>query len=232
MSCSSAVHVLRLVRLCPPHDFSHAPPPPVSFSRLRITNTTFRATDYTNIVERGVTRPFHHFTMRKLVLGILALISVQFAFVTYTMVLQSPTELTGATPPTQVVPRKVRFAPIDHFTGSSELKPLPEVAVPRMQTAHPHLRRVGEHITPERTARLERSSVSIEPRPAFARTPSTAAASTEFENVVISYNRNPKLPDCATPSPSKTKKRSYLAKASPVIKKPWEWIKTVASKLN
>jgi hypothetical protein len=179
--------------------------------------------------------------MRKLVLGIIALISVQFAFVTYMMVLQSPMELTDATPPTQQVRHNPYLARIEHFTSSNEVVPGPEVALPATEPQLTHIYRVAEQIVPERSARRYHRLVSHVSKPAFP-APSRFAAPVEFENVVISYTRNSKPFDCPnheTPITNtleapkvKLKKRSYLAKASPVIKKPWEWIKTVASKLN
>jgi hypothetical protein len=54
----------------------------------------------------------------------------------------------------------------------------------------------------------------------------------DFETVVIRYNRNPNASNCDTPDIPKVKKRSYLAKAAPVIKKPWGWLKALGSKLN
>ena len=67
------------------------------------------------------------------------------------------------------------------------------------------------------------------------------AAPGDFETVVISYNRPaviqasydpaPVISDCEKPVAPRTKKRSYFAKAAPVVKKPWEVMKSIASKL-
>jgi hypothetical protein len=179
--------------------------------------------------------------MRKLVLGIIALISVQFAFVTYMMVLQSPTELTDGAAPTQPVPRIPRLTPIYHTTSPETAVPTTEIAALQVEPV-PFLRTANEHTALERSARRERLPVRHASKPAFSLASSKPTGPVEFESVVISYNRNVRTSDCdlhETPKASpretlvaKTRKRSYLAKASPVIKKPWEWIKTVASKLN
>jgi hypothetical protein len=179
--------------------------------------------------------------MRKLVLGIIALISVQFAFVTYMMVLQSPMQLTDGTAPTQPVRRNPYLARIEHFTTSNEVVPQPDVEAPAAEPRHAYTLRVAEPVVPERAAKRYHRLVNHVSKPAFA-IPPRSAAPVEFESVVISYHRPSKPFDCPTRDTPKTftpetpiakaKKRSYLAKASPVIKKPWEWIKTVASKLN
>ncbi len=179
--------------------------------------------------------------MRKLVLGIIALISVQFAFVTYMMVLQSPMDLTDETAPMRQIRRNPYLARIEHFTSSNEVVPQIEVAPPANEPQLAHTFRVAEHALPERAARRYHRLTGRVFKPAFP-APSRSASPVKFENVVISYNRTTRPFDCPahdTPSTDmdetpkmKTKKRSYLAKAAPVIKKPWEWIKTVASKLN
>lgn len=180
--------------------------------------------------------------MRKLVLGIIALISVQFAFVTYMMVLQSPMELTDATAPTQQVRRNPYLARIEHFTSSNEVVPEPEVALSATEPRHFRAHRMAEQFVPERSVRRSRSFVKYASKPAFSTPSSRPASPDDFQSVVISYNRNVRTNDCDSRETPKTyapetpvakaKKRSYLAKASPVIKKPWEWIKTVASRLN
>jgi hypothetical protein len=87
-----------------------------------------------------------------------------------------------------------------------------------------------------------RSEAFSERRPVFNTSPRQltakysntprAASPSDFKTVVIRYDDSSRIPDCdkfATPKP---RKRSFAAKAAPVIKKPWEWMKTVASKFN
>jgi hypothetical protein len=166
---------------------------------------------------------------------------VQFAFVTYMMVLQSPIELTNGAAPTRPIPRIPRHTPIYHNTSPEGAIPTTEIAALQVEPAH-FRRAVVEHVVAERAARHDRLSVRHASKPAFSLDSSKPTGPVEFESVVIRYNRNVKTSDCdAHEAPrtypretlmAKTRKRSYLAKASPVIKKPWEWIKTVASKLN
>lgn len=178
--------------------------------------------------------------MRKLVLGILALISVQFAFVTYMMVLQSPTQLANA--PVQIEPRPVNPDPVrvPETAIPPEILPEREVAASRLEPRHTLPQR---HVSslPEQAARVNNTYTTRVSMPAFERVPSgpafqpappRASAPVAFENVVIRYDRNAATSDCETREIPKAKKRSYLAKASPVVKKPWEWIKAIGSKLN
>jgi hypothetical protein len=157
------------------------------------------------------------------------------------MVLQSPIELTNGAAPAQPIPRIPRITPIYHNTNSEDTVPTTEIAALQVEPAH--LRRsVLVHTVVERTAKHDRLSVRHASKPAFSLASPKPTGPVEFESVVISYNRNVKKTDCdAHEAPrtlpretltAKTRKRSYLAKASPVIKKPWEWIKTVASRLN
>ncbi len=164
--------------------------------------------------------------MRKIVLGIIALVSVQFAFVTYMMVLQpAPTELTGVVFHREPVPASPDRVRIDELTSSDAQ---PEVAAP---------------VTGTPAARTERSSTAMpgrgagpevrrESKPAFPSIGSKAAAPGAFESVVIRYNPSPNTSDCEIRGTPATKKRSFVAKAAPVFKQPWKWMKAVGSKLN
>jgi len=169
--------------------------------------------------------------MRKLVLGILALVSVQFAFVTYMMIQQSPMELASAPVQTERWRTNRGLVQIDELNNAAEVVREPEAVVsptgPRQTTARPLAANV-----PERVGKLDRPEVSFVSKPAFDLAPSKAAPSGEFASVVILYDRGPNIPDYETRETSKSKKRSFIAKAFPVIKKPWEWIKSVGSKLN
>lgn len=168
--------------------------------------------------------------MRKLVLGLIALTSVQFAFVTYTMVLKSPVELTSGPAPTQPAPTN-HLARIEHSTSPTLVSPQPEIALPQSEPRQTQDRAVTSKVAPGRLVNRERFLASRASKPAFNPAPSDAAAPVEFDSVVIRYNRNPATANCESQTP-KMKNRSYIAKAVPVIKKPWEWIKTIASKLN
>lgn len=161
--------------------------------------------------------------MRKLVLGIIALVSMQFAFVTYMMVLRSPMERTSAPAPTQ--PGSSNQDPIrtDHLNSVVEEVRKPEVPVFRNESLSTTTRRAETKVDLRSAKRLSK-------RPAA---PAKTAGPIAFENVIIRYNRNPDNLACDTRDTPKSKnKRSFMAKAGHVIKKPWGWMKSVGSKLN
>lgn len=165
--------------------------------------------------------------MRKLVLGLIALTSIQFAFVTYMMVLQSPTEVTQeAAPP--------KPAPINHEpvkpNDATEIVSSPEPVAPRIEP-RPNRSRPVPLAVSEPVAKLARPSTISVAKPAFVPDTSKPAAG-DFESVVIRFDRSVDVADCETHETSKPKKRSYIAKAIPVIKKPWDWLKAIGSKLN
>ncbi len=169
--------------------------------------------------------------MRKLVLGIIFLISVQFAFVTYMMVQQFPVQLAEAPIQTEPSPNTSHPVQIPEVNNSPEIRTEPETAAPGLGPRHTNRGRQIS-IVPERAARVEKPTLIHVSKPAFKPTPSRTAAPVEFENVVIRYNRDPDSSDCEVREIPKTKKRSYVAKAVPVLKKPWEWMKAIGSKLN
>jgi hypothetical protein len=179
--------------------------------------------------------------MRKLVLGIIALVAVQFAFVTYTMLLKSSDRLMGDLAVSQPVPTNPELGKIDRVADSTGIVTEPKIVVSSLE---PPKSKTNRHaaIVPERTAKLEASSATRTWKPAFKPGPLDTASPRDFESVVIRYNRKPSVSDCESrnePKPNKRsydvpkpKKRSYIAKAGPVIKKPWEWLKAIGSKLN
>ena len=170
--------------------------------------------------------------MRKLVLGIVTAVCVQLLFVGYNM-LRTPVEL--ATAPVQMEPRPAPPAPVsvDNPENTAAVTPEPKiVASRRIEPKHTQIRRSVAN-PPVQTAVLGARSVTPVSKPRFSRFQSDTTRPAEFESVVIRYNRNPAdLSDCEPADISKPKKRSYLAKALPVIKKPWGWLKALGSKLN
>ena len=172
--------------------------------------------------------------MRKLVFGIIAVICVQFAFVNY-LELQSPLDL--AVGPVQTVPpaadRDLRW--IEELDRSAMLPPELEAPVPAKLFDREVISRNEQNESPERPARsrsAEPRSVPQENRPAtYFPVTTEDGASDGFESVVISYSRSPEVSDCDKYEAPKTKRRSLMARAIPAVKKPWEWVKTVGSKL-
>ena len=168
--------------------------------------------------------------MRKLVLGLIALTSVQFAFVTYMMVLQSPMEATKEPVLIQPAPNTQELVRLDHSNAPVEVVSKPEVVAPRTEPRHITPARFAVR-APEPVAKLDGSLAAAASKPAFTPATSTAAAG-DFESVVIRYNPKPDTVDCETRELAKPKKRSYVAKAISVIKKPWDGLKAIGSKLN
>jgi hypothetical protein len=176
--------------------------------------------------------------MRKLVLGIIAVGLAQFAFVNY-LDLQSPIELAVA--PVQKYPPAANpdLNLLESPTDSAVTMPDPPELVSR-----PRPRRTGTNLraasVPEQAAKLDDPVVIHIPEPSAYRAPIQTAAPPEFQSVVIRYNGKPETSDCGAPDIPKPrkpsfiepKKRSFIAKAVPVIKKPWDWIKALGSKLN
>ena len=178
--------------------------------------------------------------MGKLVFGILAVVCVQFAFVAYTM-LQSPLELAlgpvnaGARP--EIADAR-QFDEIEYYgvfepeIEDVEVRRAPRVTVDRDLAAE----------RPAPAVKRFRSESFSEPSPAFNTSPRQLAAKysntpraalpSDFKTVVIRYDDSSRISDCDKISAPKPRKRSFAAKAAPVIKKPWEWMKTVASKFN
>ena len=176
--------------------------------------------------------------MRKLVLGIIAVGLAQLAIVNY-LDLQSPIELAVA--PVQKYPSAAKP---DHRSVNDPIdSAVPMPAPPGMVSrSRPH--RTGTYLraanVPEQPAKVYDPVVIRIPESSANRIPTQTAAPAEFQNVVIRYNGNPETSDCGAPDIPKPKKpsfiepkrRSFVAKAVPIIKKPWEWIKTLGSKLN
>ena len=176
--------------------------------------------------------------MRKLILGIFAVVCVQFAFVIYTA-LQSPLDVAVGPIFSDVMP--------DHTAADIAEPPAAPIAdelESDSSGAEPSRKR--ESPEPYRPARPEAPSItrSMNDRASRPEVRSNRsydefatlrpAAPSDFETVVIGYNRSPEISECDkvrydVPQP---KKRSYIAKVAPVIKKPWDWIKVAGSKLN
>ncbi len=161
----------------------------------------------------------------------MALVAIQFAFVTYMMVLRSPLELTSAPAPSAHRPAGPHHIRVDDWNDSADVVLDPEVPVPESgKQAERAL--LPAATVPNKASKLDAPFVRRISRPAFAQAASRPANPSEFQSVVIRYNRNADTADCETPEVTKPKKRSLIAKASPAFKQPWKWMKAVGSKLN
>ena len=176
--------------------------------------------------------------MRKLIFGIFAVVCVQFAFVIYTA-LQSPVEVAVGPiymePPAEYVADDLQESAdpqvaVEEDTKDPSVEPSREIELPQRRPS-------------ERSTSSARTAGPVDPTPRIEANPGRVAeqftaerpyTTGDFETVVISYNRDPEVSNCDKDKfePPQPKKRSYIAKAAPVVKKPWEWIKSIGSKLN
>jgi hypothetical protein len=149
--------------------------------------------------------------MRKFVLAIIGVGVVQAAFVNI-MFLQAPVDL--AIGPVQT---ELRTPPAPYPA------PLPDENA-RIETAA---------VARSTSAKdIERTAKRSAPKTISASEPGPKTSNTDFTTVVISYNGRSRAPECDAPETPAPKNRSLLAKAAPVVKTPWKWIKTIGSKLN
>lgn len=167
--------------------------------------------------------------MSKLVLGIIAVGLLQVAFVAYTH-LEQP--LTVAMLPEQpeagaeVVPSLIPETPVSRSTNDTE----PAVTPTKARFSREETSDSRDQVLASRTSTNSRA-VDAGRVAAFDR--ERTARPGDFSTVVISYSGNrAESPACDIPSAPKPKNRSLMAKAAPVVKKPWEFIKAIGSKLN
>ena len=167
------------------------------------------------------------------------MVCVQFAFVIY-MSLQSPMEV--AVGPVHSDPQIALSDPLPTEPDSTE-ETTPESDEPVTGAEPQPVEASTASVEPRRPAtsvgvaesRPTRSRVEEPVRRTaeyFPAAPDSRSQAGVFETVVISYDRSAAISDCDIQEAPKPRKRSYIAKAAPVIKKPWEWIKSIGSKLN
>lgn len=171
--------------------------------------------------------------MTKLVLGIIAIGLLQLAFVAYTH-LEEP--LTVAMLPEQPATAVMAFPSLipelppvarDHAaTLSTDDEEFPAPA--RWAEQHsPTADRTNVTAGRSNSTPITRSNG----RSDFA--PARHARTDDFSTVVIGYTgRQTESASCDPPATNRPKTRSLMAKAAPVVRKPWEFIKAVGSKLN
>src|SRR5215203_6287227 len=152
--------------------------------------------------------------MRKLILGIIAVVCVQFAFVMY-MQLQSPLDLAGAPDQPEFPIVNADLSWVREFDGYAVALPGPEVD----QNASERHRNGVSAATSDtaRNDRFERSERTRKLRPRIERparkdsryfSPNNERWNpVEFETVVISYNRSPEQSPCDRPNVARFRKR-------------------------
>jgi hypothetical protein len=165
--------------------------------------------------------------MRKLILGIVAVVCVQITFQALTAVERLDAETRSHV---KIVPL---VAPI---TGD----PVDDVAKLPTESESPQV--YGEAVRPEAsTPSFKRATVTVAPRPAFGK---RAVSRNLDRDAMVAMADEPAAPEIFTPQiitypahlmtteAPRREKRSVFTKALPVIKKPYEWLRSVGSKLK
>ncbi len=160
--------------------------------------------------------------MRELVLGIISVAMLQLGFIGYTM-LQEPLDVAVAPVGPEIEQRDPVLDWLDVRPESSETETDPETSIARAVSPRSSVPLPAKPETPRSQGR------SVTPRK-FA--PPQQWPPDDFRTVVISYTGRPGSADCDVPAAAKPKGRSLAAKAAPIVQKPWELMKTVASKLK
>jgi hypothetical protein len=167
--------------------------------------------------------------MTKLVFGIIAIGVLQLVFVAYTSLDEPLTVamLPEQPPvPTQILPSLDPELPPTHDPATTEDE----------RAANDPARSAKQFLSstrPENTAAPSGTAPIVRQPARSGFQPAQAARPADFDTVVISYTgRQTETPACDTPATAKPKSRSLMAKAAPVVKKPWDLIKAIGSKLN
>lgn len=170
--------------------------------------------------------------MRKLILGIVTVVCVQFTFVIF-MQLQSPLDVAGVPVFASLPAVNTDLSWLDDLDRSGLSVPEPETPADRSQLhrspgSTPSSRFTGNADRPTTARHTQRSGGrSLKGVKAFFPDP-PKAASGDFDTVVISYRRPAEFADCDSFDPPKSRKRSIFAKAF-AIKKPVGWVRSLKS---
>ena len=165
--------------------------------------------------------------MRKPILAIIAIFCLQAAFITYMN--RPPAELALAPEFPAAVDEVVGDLVDLRFMTESSIPELPEpAAVVASEVGQP--RSDPSSITVARQGHKKAGryrTASKDPVPKGSRRGNDDA----FNDVVITYVRSAETTDCEGDA-EKSQKSSLLAKAAPIVKKPWGFLKSIGSKFN
>ncbi|QQS34334.1 MAG: hypothetical protein IPM50_07145 [Acidobacteriota bacterium] len=168
--------------------------------------------------------------MKKWILGIVLVGIIQFAFVVYTQ-LQAPLELDVAAVEFGADPLTPSPVSIDGPAPSSEPAKNWDIsglrAVSRNSDVYASAIKRPARKNSTFAAKTDGSKAD---RINF--TPPKPARSEDHNTVAVSYSDARKTADCDGFDDEARQKRSFIAKAAPVVKKPWEWMKALGSKFN
>jgi hypothetical protein len=168
--------------------------------------------------------------MKKLILGIVLVGIIQFAFVVYTQ-LQAPLKLDVAAVQFEAAPLTVAPPNISDPAPSYEPVKISDNSGLRSASqrsgANTSAVKRSKRINSEFAAKTYGSkfdSVNF--------TQQKPARSKDLTSLAVSYRDSRPAADRDCPDDEIRPKRSFVAKAAPVVKKPWEWIKALGSKFN
>jgi hypothetical protein len=157
--------------------------------------------------------------MKKLVLGIVLVGVVQFAFIVHTR-LEAPLGSDLVSVRSELVSEE--RLPISTDDSQPVFPVLTEVS---KTTSYAKL-------APKRPAIAQHRARPLSSRPAKdGFDGAVKSRKHNMEPVVITYNTDQRIDERESTDGSPSQKRSFVAKAAPVIKKPWEWMKALGSKL-
>ena len=187
--------------------------------------------------------------MRKLILGIIAVVFLQIAFFAY-LAYKGPVDQEASI--ARNISREVA-PPVNHSPITTPLPASPQPASPqragteevqtrprttpkittRREVRASDERTVNQQISSVGRSRVTRDYVSVPVRD----TRSVPAGHTMVlvDYLPAKFEKKPRafVPKCGTTEyASVHRKRSFLNRTASVVKKPWKWMKSIASKLN
>lgn len=181
--------------------------------------------------------------MGKLILAIIAVAFLQIAFVVF-IISDSPASIIAVVPDPNPDGRSLDLASISEpkHVGAPSLP----VAVAEPSQTEPQPARTVDLASDRQQSVIEKPQgipikrVRRPRRPDHARPAQTYASrgrhttdsGKNFTDTVILYDRSGALTNDRAANIPRARKRSFVAKATPILKKPWELIKGIASKLN
>jgi hypothetical protein len=175
--------------------------------------------------------------MGKLILAIIAVACLQVAFVVY-VISDSPLSFIAVVPDPNPDGRSLDLASVNEPEPSDAASTpaiVPSLPAPRLARTTILAAERRQPVTESKAKRIRSPHQPNRVRPAetyVSRARPDADLRKGFTSTVILYNRDGALTADRTVKIKRDEKRSLMAKAAPILKKPWDLIKGIASKLN
>lgn len=164
--------------------------------------------------------------MKKLIFAIATVFCLQLGLVLYTAI-ESSNSVSEADLAAVMVPpeRAVEPPPPPHFGNGADAAVFDLVAVPRRAVSPPA--RTSARVEKRRfdSNRIDREPVVI----LYSRKGALTAPDADVVTRTVALTGQPTMARLAT---RPREKRSFLTKAQPVVRKPYDWLKAFASKLK